>query len=143
MTPNLLQLTVSRQGVPCLWESGGSLTTTGESFLIGTNEARPKKSLFIQKKGNLSCSIHALIPVQRGDILIHCIHNDGKFTIYINTIIGIYLNSDDSYCETMTIYKYQDDAWDKQPADFLSIMINKAKTKALDYHCRAACYVAS
>ncbi len=40
---NMYQLEISRSGIPCLWESGGGYTNTGEAQIITDKQGYPKR----------------------------------------------------------------------------------------------------
>jgi hypothetical protein len=142
-----LTATLSKKGIPCLWEKGGGFTNTGDAQIICTAKGEPKKPIYIRQRGSLACEEHALIPVQVGDVVIKAFQHRGDFTIEVLSIVEI----KDDVAEkkdwkgdvirskevvTVPIATFDMGEWDKEPAEELEAAIEAAKEKATCYHCR-------
>jgi len=137
--PNF-KIEVSKKGLPCLWESGGSFTNTGESQIICKNDGQPKKAIYVRKSGSLACSEHALIPVEIGDLIISVSHQRRDFRINILRISKI----DNETCETVNIRGFDRGEWDDFSYEIVKKIqsaIDAAKAKATDYHCRTPYFI--
>lgn len=126
-----INITTSKTGITCIWESGGAFTNTGNATVVGDNFGYPKKAIFIKKHGDLACKEHALIPIKKGDIVLNIershdvyqlswyrIAQVGRDCAAIEPIDGCYLN------------------------DGCINMLNAAVKKSNIYHCREAIYIA-
>ena len=79
-----LELTISKTGVPCLWECGGGMTNTGHAQIITDKCGHRKRAIYLPTKGELSNGNHALIPVSVGDtvVLTHRHKNTNEIALY-------------------------------------------------------------
>jgi len=89
MSMKEFKLEISKKGLPCLWECGGGYTHTGEATIITGNHGERKKAIYIRRRGELACSLHALIPVQTGDYIVEAEHHREDFIIQIWRITHI------------------------------------------------------
>ncbi len=148
MNNNKHWVTRSKTGIPCLWESGGGATNTGESRIIAGADGAPKKPIYIKKSGHLSNGEHALIPVKVEDYVIIAYHHRQDFDIKIYKITGFdqQLNpsgeSHSSFASSVLTHHFNFGEWDKQPDKKLDQAIDAAMAKATTYHCREAFYIA-
>jgi hypothetical protein len=128
----------SRSGLPCLWERGGGATNTGSATVIADPEGRPKRAIYIKRKGPLACGSHALIPVRAGDLVIRAYHHRGDFDVEIFRIVEI--SGDEAVVEA--VMDFRDGEWAPQEPDgAIAQAVEAAKRKALCYHCREPHYV--
>lgn len=79
----------TKKGFPAIWESGGGFTNTGEAQIIAGKDGKPKRPIYIRKKGHLANSEHALLPIEVGDYVIKAYHSRGKFDVVVYKIISI------------------------------------------------------
>ena len=127
---------ISGKGIPCMWETGGGMTNTGEVNLICDRKGNPKKAICIRKIANGN---QALIPITTGDYIINIYRYHDEFEIHIYRIFQI--NKKDKNCNLEETFRYRYDSWDKEPPDFLFNVIEVAKKKTLHYHCREPYYI--
>lgn len=84
----------TRNKLPCLWEKGGREkgdtyhAGKGYAIIICRADGKPKKPLFIARKGELACSNHALFRINEGDVIIEA-------------------NVDSHYNERLSIFKIE------------------------------------
>ncbi len=82
---------------PCMWEKGGlkSKEEGGSATIICSEKGANKKPIFVNWKKNCSCGEHALIVVQKDDIVIDVVYQGNEMDIWVRQIDGIHT----SYCE--------------------------------------------
>mgnify|MGYP001039798977 CR=1 FL=1 len=138
------ELTISRTGIPCLWEGGGGWSNTGESVIIAGPDASPAKPIYVRKSGSLACSNHALIPVGVGSIVIEAHHHRRDFSISVWQIKQI--NGKTAKAEMIGEYSLGEWVFSAEPrpevVDHLIPAVDAAWEKATCYHCREPHYVA-
>ena len=103
MNNNKHWVSLSKSGIPCLWESGGSATNTGETQVIAGADGAPKKPIYVQTKGHLSCGQHALIPVEAGDYVIKAEHHRRDFEIRIEKKLDLFRHLNNSKYEDIKL----------------------------------------
>ena len=123
------KITVSKSGIPCLWECGGGYTKTGDATIVTGSHGEAKKAIYVRTHGHLACDDHALIPVKVGDYVINAGHEHGKDFVKIYKILDIDLHEEIAKTELI------DDA-----PHFLDLAINTSLDKSYDYHCRTPYY---
>lgn len=123
--PNL-NLYRSRSGLPCLWESGGGCTNTGNAAIITDKNGYPKRAIHVRTHGDLCNGDHALIPVSVGDKIILAETHREKVTLVVLKITAIH-----------------DDDFDIEPCwtPIAEDAIMAAIAKARDFHCRRPYYI--
>jgi hypothetical protein len=138
------KLTISRTGIPCLWEGGGGYTNTGSATIIAGKDGEKKAPLYIRQRGPLACAHHALIPVDVGDYIISTNHHRGDFETQICRVEEI--QAETAVCSI--IGEYSRGEWvfstELRPGvtDRLIPAVDAAWEKATCYHCRWPHYVA-
>lgn len=123
---NMYQLEISRSGIPCLWESGGGYTNTGEAQIITDKQGYPKRALHVRTYGDLACKEHALIPIEVGDHVVTVDRHRDKIAVQVERIVSI-------EGETATVVP--------ETAPICDGAIWTAAEKSKDYHCRTAYYI--
>ena len=131
------ELTLSKKGIPCLWESGGGMTNTGSSQIIADPNGAKKRAIYIKRSGSLACRQHALVPVAKGDVVIKAYHHRGDFEIRVYRLDNIV----DAEAEAVLEYEFSDGEWNKDIPESLKDAVRAAMKKATDYHCRTPYYV--
>jgi len=128
----------SRSGLPCVWERGGGATNTGAATIIADPEGRPKRAIYVRRKGSLSCGEHALIPVRIGDVVIEASHHRGDFDINVFRIVEV-LNEE---AVVEAIADFRNGEWAPQEPDgAIAEAVKAAQRKAMCYHCREPHYI--
>lgn len=139
----IFELTISRTGIPCLWEEGGGWSNTGEAVIVSAPDASPMKPIYVRKSGSLACAKHALIPVNVGSVVIEIHHHRRDFSICVWKIKSI----EETKAKAEMIAGYSMGEWvfctepHPEVADHLHAAIEAAHEKATCYHCREPHYV--
>lgn len=130
----MIEIEYSKRGIPCVWESGGGSTNTGEATIVTSALGQPKRPIYIRTGGNLACGKHALIPVAEGDYVLRFSHHRRDFHISILTFHEGGLKN---------VAEFSNGEWDENENDllFLSEAISVGKEKATTYHCREPKYI--
>ena len=121
-------LTLTKTGIPCLWEGGGGMTKTGCASVIAGRNGEPKRALYVRTHGVLSNDNHALIPVQPGDYVVVAEYGHGKDYFTVDRIVHI--SEGIAECEELT-----------EIPRCLMNAIDAAIQKSNDYHCRTPYYI--
>jgi hypothetical protein len=134
-----MKLEKTASGKLALWEHGGGHSNTGTATVIADKNGNPKTAIYIKRRGELACSNHALFEVQIGDIVCKADHHRGDFRISLQMIMRIYTDTDGIIADTYQIALFEQGEWqlDKSITPYLP-MIEAAKAKSQDYHCRHA-----
>jgi len=157
-------LEISKRGIPCLWESGGGATNTGDAQIIAHGDGLRITPIYINRRGHLSCGDHALIPVGQCDVVIVADHHRGDFNIQCFDLDGrvqeeiIPGQPERSaggfgtnpaipekrlpFMEGRLVSEFSNGEWDSlEGAGELQLAVDAAKEKALCYHCREPHYI--
>jgi hypothetical protein len=143
-TPREIQITRSKSGSPCLWESGGGWSNTGSATIVAGSDASPVKPIYIKGRGDLACNKHALIPVRIGSVVVDADHHRQDFRIAVWQIQEI----GNETASAALIAEFDQGEWEfcdsahPEFADHLTAAIDAAQRKATCYHCREPHYVA-
>jgi len=133
---------LTRTGIPCLWECGGGMTNTGWAQVICAIDGSPKKAIYVRQYGHLALREHALIPVQKWDVIVKAHHHRGDFRISLWQVFEICKESDDAYLNArMTTYWDGFEWTDPDVAEKYKVAVQAAKEKATCYHCREPHFV--
>lgn len=100
----------SKRGIPCLWESGGGYTNTGNARIITGKDGQPKKAIYIRRRGELANANHALIPLEAGDYIIEADHHRKDFHISLMRIVDIEEQKEKTLgnsIENLTVAEYE------------------------------------
>lgn len=119
-------VTISRSGIPCLWERGGGYTNTGVAQIITDGQGYPKRAIAVRSHGDLACMNHALIPVHEGDHIVTVNRHRDKIAVQVERIASI-------AGDTATVVP------EREP--ICVDAINAAVAKSEDYHCRTPYYI--
>jgi len=140
-------LVETKEGFPCLWESGGGLSDRGESTIIANKDGRPKKAL---RRGQLANGEHALVPIEEGDYIINAFHRQNycytqDFSVEIYKVVE-FEEIDEETFAVVEFYNGKYDMehvicwgmpeWDEPLPAFLEDAVQAAMAKATCYHCR-------
>ena len=140
------RLEESRSGLACLWEAGGGYTNTGAAYIIAGHDGRPKKALYIRRRGHLANCEHALIAVDLGDYIIYSCHHRLDHSIRIYRIIEIqrmrFNDGNRWYAVAELLYTFDQDEWLPEYPRHLEDAIAAAMDKSTCFHCRSPHFVA-
>lgn len=127
-----VDIQLSKTGITCLTEAGGSMSSTGEATIICNKEYNKKKAIYIFTKGDLACKDHAVIPIAVDDHVIYVERHNNTCNVYDFKIIDIIRNKAVLLLTNNKVVG----------ADYTgNIAIEAAITKSLDYHCRQPYYI--
>jgi len=129
----------SKKGLPCLWETGGGYSNTGDAIIIASSDGKPKKPLYIRQRGHLACGEHALFVIMPCDIVVKANHHRYDFNIVVYRIVEI--REDRAILERLCLYDRGE--WDTTPPEGVLQAVEAAEKKATCYHCREPHYAAS
>jgi len=133
-----IELEVSKSGKKCLWESGGGMSNSGRCQIVAGPQGERKKALYVRKKGELSNSVHALVPIDVNDIVVQCYRSRENFDIRVYRIWTI--NENENVAELFEIARFVENEWIGDPKG-LEEAIEVAKKKSMVYHCREAMFI--
>lgn len=158
-------LEISKKGIPCLWESGGGSSNTGNATIIAADNGQPIPPIYVKTRGDLSNEKHALIPVHPGAIVIIADHHRGDFEISVyrlgknyekKIIPGLPARSaggfgtnpatpdrEEFFWPAEKIAQFSQGEWDVDDWDVWEPAMEAAKEKATCYHCREPHYIAT
>lgn len=122
----IIEITRSKSGYPCLWERGGGYTNTGEAQIITDGQGYPKRAIAVRSHGDLACMNHALIPVHEGDHIVTVNRHRDKIAVQVERIVSIEGDTARTVPET---------------APICDGAIWAAAEKSNDYHCRVPHYI--
>lgn len=142
-----ISLETTKKGYPATWEQGGGMTNSGACTIIADKEGNKKQAIFIRLGGHLSNGNHALIIVEKGDIVIECSHLREQYTISVYqiekiNIITDTINKEVSFSADMELineFSYGD--WKKDLDKKFGVAVNVAMQKTKTYHCKQAMYI--
>jgi len=135
-----IELTLTKKGLPALWEEGGGATNTGSATIIAGLNGERLTPVYVRRSGSLSCGQHALFIVRTGCRVIMASHWRQDFTIKVYRITSIDLENKTAQLEQL--HEFSRGEWDKDPSPDLEDAIEAAKDKATCYHCRSPHYAA-
>lgn len=85
------EISVSRSGIPCMFEAGGAYKHKGWSMIITSKSGNAKRPIMIKNRGPLACQYHALIPITNNTLIFegrqdNNILSDGS----VETVVRVY-----------------------------------------------------
>lgn len=140
----ILVVETTKNGLPAMWECGGSEGNTGCAQMIGGKYAEELTPTFIRDRDDLACQHHVLLILGLGYLVVNINRNDDK---YIGTISKVVSNKEHGYHLSVISYLNQG-TWDV-PLDVLQTeygythihsLVNAAMRKTKLYHCRYSIY---
>ena len=123
--------------VPCLWERGGGMTTTGKAVVVAGPEGDPKPAEYVRRRGSLSNADHARIPVAPGDLVVTTEHHRGDCDTRVYRIAEIALGQ----ARATLIHRFVLGRWDTEPTPGILNAVRAAEGKSRCYHCREPFYI--
>lgn len=136
-TTQTLRIERSRSGIPALWEEGGGRSNTGWARLIADQDGRPKKAIYVRRRGQLACAEHALVPIRKDDIVVEADHHRYDYTVKVYRIVQI--REDEATLSL--IADFDQGEWVPQLPVHLNDVVQAAMDKAADYHCRTPYWI--
>lgn len=133
-------ISLTKNGMPALWECGGAMTNSANCVIIGDRNANRKKPVFIRTGGHLSNDNHALFILNKDDIIVVGIRAHGDYTFMILKYISFEKIKGDGIGEFEVVNHYSEGRWDNELESKYSNILDAAKTKMSKYHCRETVY---
>lgn len=127
----------TNSGVPTLWEKGGGMTNTGDATVIAGPDGGPKVPFYVRRRGSLSNSTHAQIPVEAGDLVVEARHHRGDFDLRVYRIDAVVRGE----AQARLAHRFVLGQWDTVPSGRVMDAVRAAEEKACCYHCREPFYV--
>ena len=128
------ELTITKRGLPAIWERGGGATNTGSATVVAGPNGERLKPVYIRGRGHLSCGEHALFIVKEGYHVIMASHWRRDFTVKVYRIASIDLDSKVASLEL--INEFSQGEWDSDLPIHLKDAVDTAMEKSICYHCR-------
>lgn len=154
MTEKKLIASMTDDGNPALWESGGSWGRTGRAVIICSKHGKKKSPAYIRKRGRITNDDHALIPIEIGDVVVSASHYSEDFEIGVFTITEIgdpvlkpgFISASSDFVFYVTLKQelaFDFGRWDRSqgPPCFLVPVVKAAMEKATCYNCRKAHWI--
>lgn len=123
---------LSKSGLKCLWEMGGSWSNTGSAMIITDSCGNAKNALYVRKYGSLACDKHAMIPVVEGDYVIQGSRHNDEFIIEIYDIKGF--KDNEVILDRINMFSFGE--WDHVLDEKFLNALCALREKLLCYHCR-------
>ena len=125
----------TKSGLPALWERGGGSRNTGRVTIVADSKGRPKRPIYIKRRGHLANGDHALFVVKVGDLVITADHHRRDFNVQIHRITSIKGDT----AELELVNEFSEGQWDND--NKYPDAVQAAMDKATCYHCREPHYV--
>lgn len=125
-----IPITLSKKGLPCLYEAGGAFTHTGSSQLIADQFGARKKAVCVFLHGHRACANQAVVAIKKGDIVAQAVTKDRiNIDVYLYEVADI--DIENKVC-TLKPAEYKDK---------YALVILRAAEKCCIYHCREPIFV--
>jgi hypothetical protein len=134
-----ISISITKSGLPALWEEGGSTRNMGEAIIIAGPRGEPLRPLYIKTGGPLACGQHALFVITPGYHVVSVSRWRYDYDIEVWRIIAIDVANHKAKIELVCEFSYGE--WDHSPPKYLAAAIDAAKKKATCYHCRRPHYI--
>ncbi len=132
-----LDPTKKRQ-LPAAWEAGGGTRSNGEALLIADGEGLPKGPFAVKDFIN---GDHALIPISIGDWVVKAYRFGVTFEILVGQVASIESIGGELFAACEVHFAYNRLYWSMPLYPKLKEVVEKAKAKASEYHCRRPFYI--
>ncbi len=132
------ELTITKRGLPAIWERGGGATNTGSATVVAGLNGERLKPVYIRRCGHLSCGEHALFVVREGYFVVMASHWRRDFIIKVYRVVSIDLDNKMALLELVN--EYSQGEWDSDLPIYLKDAVDTAMKKAICYHCREPHY---
>ena len=133
------------RGLPCLWEGGGGYSNTGSATTVADARGRPKRPIYVRRRGHLACADHALIPVAVGDYVVEAGHHRRDFNITVLRLVEVPVPQPgaEGYgaARAEVVAEFSKGEWVPELPQHLQAAVEAAMEKATCYHCRSPHFV--
>jgi len=127
----IINIELTKSGLPALWERGGGMTNTGSVQLIADHLGNPKYPIYIKRRGQRACNNHALFVINKNDIVLQANHHRGDIVIKIYKISQIFT---DGKAELTSVNEYSQGEWEHNNTYEQLVKVSRQKIKI--YHCK-------
>lgn len=132
-----LRLAWTKHGSPAMWERGGGYSNTGDAQVIADREGKPKRPVFVRRRGHRACLEHALVVVCPGDYVVQAERRRREhYVVRIYRLVRL-----GAVSVLAELVAESEDGLGEVP-EFLAGAVEAAREKAACYHCREPHYVA-
>ena len=129
-----VKITKSGSGLPCMWESGGGLSSGGSATIITKRDGSKPQSIFIPRSGHLACGEHALVPVHPGYGVVNVRVSHGNLE---GGTIGVIHEITDESATVEVVASFRLGEWDSPVPTSVKPALEAAVAKASCRHCRS------
>jgi len=134
----------TKSGRPALWECGGGWSNTGSATIVCAPDGAPMRPYYVRTRGSLACSEHALLPADKGVVVVQASHHRRDFGIDVYRIVEQAQQAPgetQAVVATERLASFSENEWDRPDvADRYKAAIEAARAKAVSYHCRSPYY---
>lgn len=134
-------ISLTKNGLPALWECGGAMTNSADCIIIGDRSAQRKKPVFIRTDGHLSNDNHALFILNKGDVVVVGTRARSDYSYVIFRFVSYEkLGDGKAIGEFDLINHFSEGQWDNELDPMFDDILEAAKSKMGKYHCRSTVY---
>lgn len=134
-------VSLTKNGLPAMWESGGAMTNSADCTLVGDKFAQRKKPVFIRTGGHLSNDNHALFILNKGDVVVVGTRARSDYSYVILRFVSCEkLGDGKAIGEFDIVNHYSEGQWDNELDSQYNEILDAAKSKMGKYHCRSTVY---
>ena len=134
-------ISLTKSGMPALWESGGAMTNSADCTLVGDKFAQRKKPVFIRTGGHLSNDNHALFILNKGDVVVVGTRARSDYSYVILRFVSCEkLGDGKAIGEFDIINHFSEGQWDNELDPKYTDILEAARVKMNKYHCRDTVY---
>ena len=133
-------ITLTKNGMPAIWECGGAMTNTASCIIVGDKHGKRKKPVFIRTGGHLSNDNRALFILNQHDLIVVGTRTHQDYTYYILRYVGFEKGPHGAIGEFDFVNHYSEGTWDNETILMYKDMVDAAKLKMSKYHCRETVY---
>jgi hypothetical protein len=147
----LIELVVTKKGLPALWEFGGAEAVTGFAQIIAGPNGERKYPVFERNRAYhgepLACGNHMLFVVKPGDLIVRATQTKWDFSLVVLRIYEMFSDVTDEgdfrgvAVAILENYSLDGKTWKMgEPVQGIKTAANAARTKATQWHCREGIY---
>ena len=129
-----MDIHVTNQNEPAMWEKGGGRTTTGYVVVVAGKKGARLTPIHVRTGGNLANMNHALLPIDVGSYVITLDRHNDDFGIRVYQITGVDVGA--ARATFYAVADYNESTWSAHVPECLADAIQAAKEKSRCYHCR-------
>lgn len=128
-------LVLSKSGIPCLWESGGGYSNTGNACCIAKGDGSKLVPIFIRNVGQLACNNHALFAIRVGNCICKVARSGNDYEVMLYKVVRLWTDNNGApFAECILIGSELDGESDISSE--YKLFVEATKLKSRTYHCR-------